>query len=129
MTNRLVIYCDGAAEPNPGPASIGAILLDERGRTVAELSRHIGRGTNNQAEYRALIAALETALNLEATDIEIRSDSELMVKQIGGQYRVKSSALKPLYGRVWQLLGQFNSYHIKHIPSQQNLADALSRRP
>ena len=126
-TRRLVIYCDGAAEPNPGPASIGGLLLDEEGRTVGQLSHSIGYGTNNQAEYRALIAALEAALQLGATDIEVRSDSELLVRQVCGRYRVKSAALRPLWQRVMELLDRFHSFTIKHIPSRDNLADALSR--
>ena len=124
---RLIIYCDGAAEPNPGPAGIGGILMDEEGRTVGQFSRSIGHGTNNQAEYRALITALEAALQLEATDIEVRSDSELLVRQVCGRYRVKSAALRPLWQRAMELLGRFHSYTIRHIPSRENLADALSR--
>ncbi|HEX77958.1 MAG TPA: ribonuclease HI family protein [Dehalococcoidia bacterium] len=125
---RLVVYCDGAAEPNPGPAGIGGILLDERGKAVAQFSRSIGESTNNQAEYRALIAALEMALELGAAEVEIRSDSQLLVSQVCGRYRVRNAALRPLWQRTAELLRRFHSYTIRHIPRGQNRADALSRR-
>jgi len=126
-SRRLVVYCDGAAEPNPGPATIGGILLDEQGRAVGQFSHPIGKSTNNQAEYRAFIAALEMALKLGATEVEVRSDSQLLVRQVCGRYRVKSAALRPLWQRATELLRRFNSYTIRHIPSRQNRADALTR--
>jgi len=118
--DRVVIHADGAAEPNPGPAAIGAIIKDEQGRVMASISRSIGRATNNQAEYRAIIAALEKAIELGAKQVDIKLDSQLVVRQISGQYRVKSAALKPLYQQVKHLLGLVEGFTITHIPRQQN---------
>lgn len=126
---RLTIYTDGASRGNPGPAAIGVVIEDEQGRAVARVSRRIGETTNNRAEYLALIAGLEQAARLGAEHVEVRSDSELLVKQIGGQYRVKSPALKPLFEQVHHLMKEFQSSSIVHIPRGQNkAADALSRR-
>ena len=127
MGKRLIIYVDGAAEPNPGPGAIGVVVVDEVGRVVAEISRGIGWATNNQAEYKAVIRGLEAAAKMGAEHIEVRSDSELVVKQIRGEYRVKNPGLKPLFEQVHQLTGKFQSYRIVHIPGGQNKADALSR--
>ena len=124
---RLVIFTDGAAEPNPGPAAIGAIIKDEQGRLVASISRRIGQATNNQAEYRAIIAALEEATRLGAEEVDIKSDSELVVKQINGRYRVKRKTLKPLYQQVKQLISPLAGFTITHIPREQNIeADELA---
>ncbi len=124
---RVVIFTDGTAEPNPGPAAIGATIKDEQGRLITSISQGIGQATNNQAEYRAIIAALENAIRLGASQVDIRSDSELVVRQINGQYRVKNAALKPLYQRVKQLQSQFKGFTITHIPRQQNIeADSLA---
>lgn len=124
---KVVIYTDGTAEPNPGPASIGAIIKDERGKLLASISQGIGRATNNQAEYSAVIAALEKAIALGAKQVELRSDSELVVRQIKGWYRVKNAALKPLYQRVQQLLSQFEGATITNVPRRENkVADNLA---
>jgi ribonuclease HI len=124
---RVVIFTDGASLGNPGQAAIGAIIKDEQGRLVARLSRRIGQATNNQAEYRAIIAALEEATRLGASDVDIRSDSQLVVSQINGAWRVRKSALKPLYHRVEQLQRQFQGFTITYIPRQQNMeADNLA---
>ncbi|MBI4303314.1 MAG: ribonuclease HI family protein [Chloroflexi bacterium] len=117
---RLIIYTDGASHGNPGPASIGVAIKDGLGRTVFSLSQPIGRTTNNQAEYRAVIAALEMALKMGATNVELRSDSELIVRQVNNQYRVKEPSLKPRYDRVKQLQRQFHSFNIVYIPREQN---------
>jgi len=118
--SRVVIHADGAAEPNPGPAAIGATIKDEQGRVMASISQSIGRATNNQAEYRAIIAALEKAIELGAKQVDIKLDSQLVVRQISGRYRVKSAALKPLYQQVKHLLGLVEGFTITHIPRQQN---------
>ena len=124
---RVVIFTDGAAEPNPGPAAIGATIKDEQGRLITTISQPIGRATNNQAEYRAIIAALEKAIRLGAKRVELKSDSELVVKQINGEYRVKKAALKPLYQQVKQLQGLLENFTITHILRQQNIeADNLA---
>ena len=121
------IYVDGAARGNPGPAAIGATVKDEQGRLITSISQRIGATTNNQAEYRAIIAALQKAIELGARHVEVNSDSELVVKQINGGYRVKKAALKPLYQRVKQLTSQLDGCTINHIPRQQNAeADNLA---
>lgn len=126
---RVVIFTDGAAAPNPGPAAIGAIIKDEQGKLLARISQRIGRATNNQAEYRAIIAALEKAVSLGAKHVEVNSDSELVVKQINGKYRVKKATLKPLYQEVKRLQGLLESFTITHIPRQQNTeADKLANK-
>ena len=126
---RVVIFTDGAAAPNPGPAAIGAIIKDEQGKLLARISQRIGRATNNQAEYRAIIAALEKAASLGAKHVEVNSDSELVVKQINGKYRVKKAALKPLYQKVKQLQAHLEGFTITHIPREQNTeADNLANR-
>ena len=124
---KVVIHSDGVSRGNPGQAAIGAIIRDERGRLLASISQPIGRATNNQAEYRAIIAALEKALALGARQVDLNSDSELVVRQIKGQYRVRKEALRPLYQRVKQLQSRLEGFTIKHIPRQQNReADKLA---
>jgi len=126
-TKRVVIFTDGVAEPNPGPAAIGATIKDEQGRLITTISQPIGHATNNQAEYRAIIAALESAISLGADQVEMRSDSELVVRQINGRYRVKNAALKPLFQKVKQLQRRFEGFTITHVPRQQNReADSLA---
>lgn len=124
---KVVIYSDGVSRNNPGPAAIGATIKDEQGRLLATISRSIGRATNNQAEYRAVIAALEKAIKLGARQIDLNLDSELIVRQVTGRYRVKNEALKPLFGRVKELLGSLESFSIRHVPRRQNQeADRLA---
>ena len=124
---RVVIHTDGASRGNPGPAAIGATIKDRQGKIITSISQRIGRTTNNQAEYRAIIAALENAISLGVSQVDMRSDSELVVRQINGQYRVKNVSLKPLYQQVKQLQSQFESFTITHIPRQQNVeADILA---
>ncbi len=117
---RAVIFSDGMAKPNPGQAAIGVIIKDEKGKLVTSISRPIGLATNNQAEYLGVITALEEAIKLGIGQIEIRSDSELVVRQLRGQYRVKNASLKPLHQKIRGLLSQFQSYTIVHIPREQN---------
>jgi ribonuclease HI len=124
---RAVIRADGASLGNPGPSAIGATIKDEQGRLIASISKPIGRATNNQAEYRAVIAALEEAIRLGVSQADIYLDSELIVRQLNGRYRVKNAALKPLYQRAKQMLGHLESFTINHIPRQQNMeADRLA---
>jgi ribonuclease HI len=128
-TDSLVIYTDGAARGNPGPAAIGVIIRDESGNNVAGISRRLGITTNNQAEYRAIIAGLEKAISLGARRITIKSDSELAVKQLKGQYKIKNTALRPLYQEVVRLFGSFESVTVTSIPREQNsAADALANK-
>lgn len=123
----VLIWVDGAARGNPGPAAISAVIKDEQGATLARISRCIGKTTNNQAEYRALIAALEKAVQLGARKVSVYSDSELVVRQITGRYRVKKAELKPLFQKVTQLQSRLESFSISHIPRCQNTeADRLA---
>lgn len=125
--NRVVICADGASLGNPGLAAIGATIKDEQGRLITSISRRIGRTTNNQAEYRALITALEEAIRLGAKEVDISLDSELVVRQINGKYRVKTASLKPLYQKVKQLQNQLKGFSVTYIPRQQNKeADSLA---
>ncbi len=126
---KAVIFADGASRGNPGPAAIGVTIKDKKGKLITFISQRIGRATNNQAEYRAIIAALEEAIRLGAKQVDIKTDSELVVKQIGGEYRVKKATLKPLYQQVKQLQGLLKSFTITHILRQQNIeADKLANR-
>ena len=122
-----VVYTDGASRGNPGPASIGAVVLAPGGAVRHEVSQRIGHTTNNVAEYRALIAGLEAALALGARRVEARLDSELLVRQAIGRYRVKNPGLVPLHNRVLALRSQFDEVVFRHVPREQNKrADALA---
>ncbi len=126
---KVIINVDGAARGNPGPAAIGAILKDESGHTLGRISRPIGVTTNNQAEYQAIIAALEKAINSGAKQVHLKSDSELVVEQINGHYKIKNTALRPLYQKVVQLIGSLESFSISYIPREKNAeADALANK-
>ena len=118
--NRVIVHADGASLGNPGPAAIGATIKDDRGRILASISQRIGRATNNQAEYRAVIAALERVAKLGASRADIYLDSELIVKQLNGQYRVRNQSLKPLNQRVKQLQSRLEGFTITHIPRSEN---------
>ena len=126
---KVIVHADGASRGNPGQAAIGATIEDSKGQLLASLSQPIGRATNNQAEYRAVIAALEEALKLGAGEADIYLDSELVVKQVNGGYRVRNAALKPLYLEVKELAASFKGFRISHIPRRQNAeADALANK-
>lgn len=124
---RAIIAADGAARGNPGPAAIGVTIRDERGNLVARISRAIGKATNNQAEYLALIAALKEAVALGVKKADIKMDSELVVRQLNGRYRVKNARLKLLFQEVKQLAGQLEACTITHVPREHNAeADRLA---
>lgn len=126
---KLIIHTDGAARGNPGPAGIGVTIQKEDGTRLAEISQFIGRATNNVAEYTALITALEKAAALGAQELEVYTDSELVVKQIKGEYRVKNEGLKPLYQKVKSLASQFSNFHIAHVVRDKNKeADRLANK-
>jgi ribonuclease HI len=123
----LVLFADGGSRGNPGPAGAGAILLDDQGTAVAELSRFLGRTTNNVAEYQGLIMGLEAASKEGASSLAVRLDSELLVKQLNGQYRVKAPNLKPLYQKAQGLLRGFKRVDIQHVRREYNKeADRLA---
>lgn len=126
--HRFLIYTDGAARGNPGPAGLGAILRDaESGAVVAELARFLGVRTNNYAEWTAVEDALAEALRLGATHVDLRMDSELVARQISGRYRVKHPDLKPIHASVMAMLGKLGGYTVGHVPRELNKdADRLS---
>jgi ribonuclease HI len=125
---RILIYTDGAARGNPGPSGLGAILRDaETGEVLAELARFLGVRTNNYAEWTAVEDALQEALQLGATHVDLRMDSELVARQISGRYRVKHPDLKPIHATVMAMLGKLDGYTVGHVPRELNKdADRLS---
>jgi len=124
---EVIIHSDGAARGNPGPAGAGAVLTTPDGKVVAEVCQYLGEATNNQAEYRALVLALEEAKKLGIVRVSIFADSELVVRQIKGEYRVKNLGLKPLFQEAFQLLRKFGGYTIEYIPREKNKrADQLA---
>jgi len=126
---KLIIYTDGGARGNPGPAGIGAVLYDEKKEIIAEISEYIGETTNNQAEYRAVIAALEKAKDLEAQELVFYLDSELVVKQLNGQYKVKNEGLVPLFVKIHNLKLNFKKISFSHVRREYNKeADALANK-
>lgn len=125
--NVHIANIDGASRGNPGPASYAVVIRDASGRTVLELSKHIGRETNNVAEYYALLAALDYAVTHGITALRVRSDSELLVRQMQGRYKVKSADLRPLHERATKLARQFSYFQIEHVRRELNRdADALA---
>lgn len=121
------VNIDGASRGNPGPAAYAAILRAPDGKKIAEISKCIGRKTNNIAEYYALVAALDYALANSIRALRVRSDSELLVRQMQGRYRVKNSDLKPLHERAQKLARGLDYFVIEHVPREQNGdADALA---
>ncbi|HET7519938.1 MAG TPA: ribonuclease HI family protein [Candidatus Limnocylindria bacterium] len=125
---RLVIHTDGAARGNPGLAGAGAVLRDATdGSLVSELAVFLGERTNNYAEWTAVALALEEAVLLGATHVDLRMDSQLVARQISGQYRVKHPDLQPIHQRVMGLLTRFAGYTVGHVPRELNKeADRLS---
>ena len=140
MSDSYQLYCDGACRGNPGPAAIGGVIL-RNGSTIEEISEHIGTATNNEAEYRSLLRGLEVLRKLlnendheSATSdesrpgtLEIFMDSELVVRQVEGRYKVKNERLRPLYQQVRALLDDLPAWKIRHVPRAQNAeADRLA---
>jgi ribonuclease HI len=114
-TGALFINVDGAARGNPGPAGAGVIMFDTERQPVCRLKKYLGETTNNVAEYSALLLALEKANKLGAKSVEISSDSELMVRQIQGRYKVKNERLKRLYDEATSLIANFDNFTIRHV--------------
>lgn len=125
---KVTLYADGSCKGNPGEGGAGAVIKDEQGKTVSHLKRYLGPVTNNIAEYQALIMGLQEAQTLGSREVEIYLDSELVVNQINGVYRVRDSKLKVLEGEVRKLLRPFAHWVIRHIPREENReADRLAR--
>jgi ribonuclease HI len=123
----IIAYCDGGSRGNPGPSGYGVYVQDEAGKAVAELSEFLGKQTNNYAEYSGLLAALNFALEKGHPKLRVVSDSELMVKQIKGQYRVNSPDLRPLYEEAKRRIGQLEQFRIEHVLRGKNQqADRLA---
>jgi len=123
------LNCDGASRGNPGPAGAGIVLHDPQGRLRVNTGRYLGETTNNVAEYQALLLGLAEARKIEVQKLRIFADSELMVKQLNGRYRVKSPHLIPLWQEALNALNQFETWAIAHVPREENhLADEAANR-
>lgn len=121
------IQIDGAARGNPGPAGVGVVIVGADGQVAERLHRSIGEATNNVAEYRALLLALERAQSMGCTDLEVYSDSELLVRQLQGRYQVRHPVLRELYRTASERIAGFRRFAIRHVPREQNAeADALA---
>ncbi len=126
MAGRLVVNVDGGSRGNPGPAAIGVVVSDADGQIIDELGETIGDATNNVAEYRALLRGIARGLELGATELELIGDSELVVRQVRGEYKVKDSGLKPLHAEVKAALTTVPAWSIRNVPREQNAeADRL----
>jgi len=126
---RVRVFTDGAARGNPGPAGAGAVVLDGEGRVLARLGRFLGKQTNNVAEYQGLLLGLRRARQMGAREVEVRADSQLLVRQLQGKYAVKNEVLKRLHEEALAMLRSFDRYELLHVPREQNaLADEMSNR-
>jgi ribonuclease HI len=121
--SRLTVNVDGGARGNPGPAAIGVVLRDEEGEVLREVGETIGEATNNVAEYKALLRGIELAGEHGATELSLIGDSELVVRQVEGRYKVKNAGIKPLHEEVKRALSSFDSWSIEHVRRAEN-ADA-----
>ncbi len=131
MSDELKVYTDGASRGNPGPASAAFIITDGEGTVLQERSEYLGKKTNNQAEYTAVINALEMAKEYTDGDLQVNSDSNLLVKQLQGEWRVKSSNIKPLYRKVKRLTRFFDKVSFVHRNREHKMigrADFLCNR-
>ncbi len=125
----LILLVDGASRGNPGPSGIGVVIKDAKGRVLKEIGEYVGPGTNNVAEYRALLRALEEAKVMGTQAVEVRSDSDLLVSQVTGRYKVKSPDLAPLHLEASRLLRGFSRWSARHIAREENAAaDALANQ-
>ena len=124
---RYIVHTDGAARGNPGPAAVGVVIQDESGRVIYETSRSLGVRTNNEAEYLAFLTALEYLRESRPEGVEFNLDSELVVRQLNGQYKVKEPRLQALHGQAMMLLNFFPRHSIRHVRRAQNKrADELA---
>jgi ribonuclease HI len=125
---ELTIFTDGASRNNPGEAGAGIFILRD-GRPLERIARYLGTTTNNIAEYQAAIIGLEHCVKLGATVVRMHADSELMVKQLNGQYKVKNEGLRPLHQRAKELIAKIGRVEVRYIPREQNKeADALANK-
>jgi ribonuclease HI len=124
--NKVVVHVDGGSRGNPGPAGIGAVITDPDGGELARANDYSGEATNNEAEYHALLLGLERARALGAREVEVVNDSQLVERQVRGEYRVKKADLRPLHEQALAALNGFESWSIRSVPREQNeLADLL----
>ncbi len=127
--SELLIFVDGACKGNPGPASVGAVLMDTNGETIHTISEFIGHATNNIAEYFALIFALQEAVALGAKRVTVKTDSQLMARQFSGEYETREPHVKMMYKIVKRLAGYFEKCAVVHIPREENReADRLANQ-
>jgi len=126
---RVRVFSDGAARGNPGPAGAGAVVLDSDGRVLKKLGRFLGRQTNNVAEYEGLLLGLRWARAHGAREVEVRADSQLLIRQLEGSYAVKNEVLRRLHAEALALLRAFDKYELTHVPREENAAaDEMSNR-
>lgn len=129
QVRRVRVFSDGAARGNPGPAGAGAVVLDENGQVLKNLGRFLGRQTNNVAEYEGLLLGLRWARAHGAREVEVRADSQLLIRQLEGSYAVKNEVLRRLHAEALALLRAFEKYELIHVPREVNaLADEMSNR-
>jgi len=126
---KLIIHTDGGARGNPGPAGIGIVMADEQGKIIKTISRYLGRATNNQAEYQALLTAINEAVKLKAQEADFYLDSELVVKQMKREYKVKDKELQSLFVKIYNQTLQFKKISFHHVGREKNKeADALANK-
>jgi len=126
---KVRVYSDGAARGNPGPSGAGAVLVDASGQEVDRLGKYLGIQTNNYAEYMGLLLGLKRARDLGIREVEVFADSELMIRQLGGRYQVRSPTLRPLYQEALRVLNDFSRVKLVHVPRKMNAAaDEMSNR-
>ena len=124
--DKLIVNVDGGARGNPGPAAVAAVVQDPAGEVLEERSERIGRATNNVAEYRALLLGIERARTLGAGQLELVGDSELIVRQVNGEYKVKDATLRELHAEVLRALSGFAEWRVRHVRREENAeADRL----
>jgi len=129
VPSKVRVYSDGAARGNPGPSGAGAVLVDASGTVVDRLGKYLGIQTNNYAEYMGLLLGLKRARELGIREVEVFADSELMIRQLGGRYQVRSPSLRPLYEEALRVLNDFSRVKLVYVPRKMNAAaDEMSNR-